>query len=252
LVVTYHGAAPRKSIRRTFFRFVVRTSSGSISVAPINISGWEHWWHWSPEIATSKVEPHGDAVKVGARPIEVENANRPNAPMRLGWLGRLDPPKRPDMWIASLARARESGIDILGVMAGGGSLFEQTRRETFSLDLDVHFLGWETAGASLSQMDVLLTWSDSEGVPFVIQEAIWAGIPCLTNDLPGPTAFLGSKELGVVDKDSVVDVLRILTDPKARSELQLEQFARLQTLLAEGRPEWKFASHYQHLAAGGP
>jgi glycosyltransferase involved in cell wall biosynthesis len=101
-------------------------------------------------------------------------------------------------------------------------------------------------------MDVLLTWSDSEGVPFVIQEAIWAGIPCLTNDLPGPTAFLDSKELGVVDKDSVVDVLRILTDPKARSELQLEQFARLQTLLAEGRPEWKFASHYQHLAAGGP
>jgi len=137
-------------------------------------------------------------------------------------------------------------------MAGDGPLLEKTRREILNLNLDVDFLGWQTAGAALSQMDVLLTWSDSEGVPFVIQEALWAGIPCITNDLPGPTAFLGPEELGVVDEDSVVGVLSILTNPKARSEFQLGQFTRVQTLLAEGRAEWKFASHYQHLAAGGP
>jgi len=137
-------------------------------------------------------------------------------------------------------------------MAGDGPLLEKTRREILNLNLDVDFLGWQTAGAALSQMDVLLTWSDSEGVPFVIQEALWAGIPCITNDLPGPTAFLGPGELGVVDEDSVVGVLKSLTNPKARSELQLEQFNRLLVLLTEGRAEWKFASRYQHLAAGGP
>lgn len=250
LVVTYHGSAPRTWLRRTFFRFAAKTSSGSISVAPINISGWKHWWHWNSETATSKIEPHGDAINVQARPIEVENVNKSNTSMRLGWLGRFDPPKRPDMWLASLARARESGIDIVGVMAGDGSLLEQARRQAFSLGLDVHFLGWETKDNALSQMDVLLAWSDSEGVPFVIQEAIWAGVPCLTNDLPGPTAFLGSGELGVVDTDSIIEVLKIMTEPRARSELQLKQLARLQTLLADGRAEWKFASHYQHLAAG--
>jgi glycosyltransferase involved in cell wall biosynthesis len=251
VVVTFHGAPPGRWIRRTFFRFAAKISAGAVSVAPINVPGWEHWWHWSPAIAVNEVEPQGDASRVEARAIEAESAKRLNATLTLGWLGRLDLPKRPDMWLNSLARARESGVDIRGVMVGDGPLFVQTRLEALNLNLDVEFLGRQTAGEAFRQMDVLLTWSDSEGVPFVMQEAIWAGIPCITNDLPGPTAFLGLGSLGVVDKDSVVGVLRILTDPKVRSELQLEQFNRLQVLLAEGRAEQKFASRYQHLALGG-
>jgi glycosyltransferase involved in cell wall biosynthesis len=252
LVITFHGAPPRGRVRRTFFRFAANASCGAISVAPIDVPGWEHWWHWSPAIATDRVEPHVDALKVGSHSIEVEGAKRPHTPLTLGWLGRFESPKRPDRWVAVLASARASGIDIRGVMAGDGPLLEQTRRETLNLNLDVDFLGWQTAVAALSQMDVLLTWSDSEGVPFVIQEALWAGTPCITNNLPGPTAFLGPGELGVVDEDSVVGVLRMLINPKARSELHLKQITRLQTLLAEGRAEWKFASRYQHLAASGP
>jgi len=65
----------------------------------------------------------------------------------------------------------------------------------------------------------LLTWSDSEGIPFVIQEAICAGISCLSNDLPGPAAFLGLGSLSTVDEKPVVAVLEILADPRPRAEL---------------------------------
>ena len=250
LVVTFHGAPPSGWIRRTFFRLAAKISIGAIAVAPIKVSGWEHWWHWSSAIAINEVKPQGDASRVKARAIEAKSAKRLNATLTLGWLGRLDLPKRPDMWLNSLARARESGVDIRGIMVGDGPLFVQTRMEALNLDLDVELLGWQTAETALGQMDVLLTWSDAEGVPFVMQEAICAGIPCLTNDLPGPAAFLGLGSVGIVDEKSVASVLETLVDPRARAELQLEQLERLKFLLAEGRPEEKFAGRYQHLAAG--
>lgn len=252
VVVTFLGAPPRGRIRQTFFRFSAKISSGAISVAPISVPGWEHWWHWSPAITTNAVKSQASGMSIQDRAIEPASASKADTFMTVGWLGRFESPKRPDRWLAALARARESGIDIRGVMSGDGPLLARTHGEALRLNLDVDFLGWQAARSTvLSRIDVLLAWSDSEGVPLVLQEAIWSGIPCITNDLPGPTAFLGVGSLGVVDEDSVVGVLKSLTDPKTRSELQLEQFTRLQTLLAEGRAEWKFASRYQHLATGG-
>ena len=251
LVVTFHGAPPSGRLRRTFFRIVSKVSTGAVSVAPINMSGWKHWWHWSPAVDFNLVHGLTDLSKSSAGVSAIDEMAAPTAQLVLGWLGRFDLPKRPDIWLITLARAREQGIDIRGVMAGDGPLLDQTQKDVLNRDLDVEFLGWQTAEAALSQMDVLLTWSDSEGVPFVMQEAIAAGIPCLTNDLPGPASFLGARSLGVVTENSVVKVLGLLADSKERMGLHLEQSERLKLLLAEGRPEEKFASLYQHRVAGG-
>ena len=250
VVVTFLGGPPSGWIRQIVFRLIAKISAGAITVAPLSVPGWQHWWHWSPVITATTVESQGNGMSMTDRAIEPSSANKAGAYMTLGWLGRFEFPKRPDKWLAALARAQERGIDIRGVMAGDGPLLAQTRREALKLNLDIDFLGWQTTHSAIfSRIDALLTWSDSEGVPFVLQEAIWAGIPCIANDLPGPAVFLGVGSLGVVDEDSIVGVLESLTDPKFRSGLQLDQFKRLKFLLAEGRPEEKFASRYQHFAA---
>lgn len=251
VVVTFLGGPPDGWIRRMVFRFFVKISAGAITVAPVNIPGWQHWWHWSPYVTGSNEELWENGKRIVDRTMGSGKTSEEVRSLTLGWLGRFEYPKRPDKWLAVLAQAQGEGIQVRGVMAGDGPLLAQMRQEALRMNLDVDFLGWQPEHASIfGHIDALLTWSDSEGVPLVLQEAIWAGIPCLTNNLPGPAAFLGPDSLAVIDESSSVDVIKKLIDPHFRSVLQVEQLERLNLLLAEGRAEQKFAVKYQHLAVG--
>ena len=86
-------------------------------------------------------------------------------------------------------------------------------------------------------MDVLHTWSDSEGVPFVIQEGIWTCTLILSNDLTGPRALLGAAPSSIVSEEEATHALFVLRDAQARRDLHAQQLQHIRRLQAAGRPE---------------
>ena len=229
VVVTYHGAAPTSRARRLALSWIPRFATAAMCVAPIDVKGWEHRWHWSPFLDTEPVP--------GLRGRDERSVIPSDPVMVLGWFGRLDHPKRPDIWVEILRQAAMAGMTIRGIVIGAGPLEKQIRAAVQSAEVDVEFLGEMGPAEAFSRMDVLLTWSDSEGVPFTIQEAIWAGIPCLSNDLPGPRVLLRSTPGSIVDENNVIPRLKELTEPAARMELGASQLEHIAELLAMGKAE---------------
>jgi glycosyltransferase involved in cell wall biosynthesis len=168
--------------------------------------------------------------------------------MVLGWFGRLDHPKRPDIWVEILRQAAMAGMTIRGIVIGAGPLEKQMRAAVQSAEVDVEFLGEMGPAEAFSRMDVLLTWSDSEGVPFTIQEAIWGGIPCLSNDLPGPKALLGFTPESIVDQTNAVGMLEHLRGYRFRAMMRARQLEYLTELKATGKPEVAFESCFRPIS----
>ena len=227
VAVTFHGAVPTGWGRRTVFGIIPWFSAAAISVGPVKVRGWEHLWHWSPLIV-------GEPLSPVQRP---EPASPLENHLVIGWFGRLDHPKRPDIWIGILRAAANSGINVRGIVVGEGPLEAAMRLAALTQKLDVSFRGPRPPIEAFQEMDVLLTWSDSEGVPFVIQEGIWAGIPCLSNNLPGPRALLGATPSSIVSEEEATHALFLLRDAQARRDLHAQQLQHIRRLQTAGRPE---------------
>jgi glycosyltransferase involved in cell wall biosynthesis len=100
----------------------------------------------------------------------------PAAPLRCVYIGRLAPRKGLDEILESLAGAPASLV-----IAGSGPEEARLRRKAAELDLEsrVRFAGptWgEEKAHLLSQADVLLLPSHSEGLPYALLEAMAAGV----------------------------------------------------------------------------
>jgi glycosyltransferase involved in cell wall biosynthesis len=133
------------------------------------------------------------------------------------FVSRLAPPKRPELFVDAMAAVAEAVPGARGVILGEGpgrAALEQQIRETGA---PVRLMG---------QVDDMTSWyaqawgvclfSDSEGLPFVVQEAMWAGRPVVTSPLRGISWFAGDSVRYVTDPASIVDALVELCDPETR------------------------------------
>jgi glycosyltransferase involved in cell wall biosynthesis len=231
IVVTHHGSPDLDPQRRIYASILPKRVWKAISVVPLSIPGWEHWWHWSPVVGAEKSADGSDNWHPAREPIELGT-------LVIGWFGRVDVPKRPDVWLEQLERVVADGQPARGVVIGDGPLLDGMRTTATRKELLVDFLGRMDPVSAMASMDVLLTWSDSEGVPFVIQEAIALGVPAVTNDLPGPRALLAEAG-GITTLEGAPRTLTHLALPEARGSLLSSQRARLQNLHAEGTAEDK-------------
>ena len=205
--VTLHGAgrlAEQGSVgtaARNFGRRVAPAlASRGYSVNPA--PGWETLLHASPRLSGIRPAPVTDAIE----------------PVFL-WVGRLDPPKRPDVFVEAVALAARRH-PVRGRVVGDGVLREATERLARELEAPVDFLGArDDVAAQLSDARALCLFSDFEGVPFVVQEAMWAGRPVVLSDLPTLRWFAGDAARYVSGAADAARVLDDLTDlSTARSE----------------------------------
>ncbi len=99
-------------------------------------------------------------------------------------VSRLIPVKRLDIFLHSLALARQEVPELRGLLIGDGS--QRAALEKLAADLGllpngVRFLGQrEDVPALLSQVDMLLITSEFEGFPNVLLEAMASGLPVVT------------------------------------------------------------------------
>lgn len=226
IIVTHHGGPDLDLQRRIYARLLPKRVWKATSGVPLNITGWTHWWHWSPVLDAQRGADGRYHWAPARQPVD------PGGPV-LGWFGRIDAPKRPDVWLEILGTVRAAGQPVRGVVVGDGPLLDDMRATAQRLNLPVEFLGRQNPATAMQTMDVLLTWSDSEGVLFVNQEAIALGVPVITNDIPGPSAFLGEAG-GVVSVQTARATLQHIFEPSAREALLRSQQARMDRLRTEG------------------
>ncbi|MDX2065531.1 MAG: glycosyltransferase [Fimbriimonadaceae bacterium] len=135
----------------------------------------------------------------------------------VGFVGRFDPPKRPELAVEAFARSGISDRARL-VMVGDGSLAASVEAAIARLGLAgrVIRLGAVSAGPILSGFDLHLMTSDGESLPYVLVEAQAMAQPIVATDVGAVREIVADGVSGYVlpagDADGLARRLRELAD----------------------------------------
>lgn len=215
-----------------------RHSKGSFSARPW-LSAYQRWL-WSrvlkaadeiicvsPQVCdevASQTRRRASLVRNGV-PIPEQVAPPPGT-KTVGFIGRLDPNKRVEDFIAAAALVGADHPELRFVIAGAGLSRDpyEERYRTMVRDLDlegsVTFLGQvEHAESLLDTFDIFVFPSALEGHPLVLLEAMARGTSLIATDIPGIRDSVADGEEGFVvpvgSPTDIADRIRILTqDPK--------------------------------------
>lgn len=113
------------------------------------------------------------------------------------FVGRLVPVKRVDLILeaANVLQKTANNFHIYIVGDGPEALTLKSKNKEFGLDERVTFLGFRNDARQLIYAaDILVISSDSEGIPTVLLDAMFAGVPVVSTDLPGVREVLQQVE----------------------------------------------------------
>lgn len=143
---------------------------------------------------------------------------------RVLFVGHLDEQKRPLLFVSLISELRRRGLDVLGVMAGGGPLHDEVVSRAHPSGIEV--LGpRDDVPALLTGADLfVLTSRPPEGMPGVLIEAGMAGVAVVTTDVPGARDVVVDGVTGLVvgvdDEIGLADAAdRLLRDDALRAEM---------------------------------
>lgn len=183
-VLHHHGAEFPDFVERTgpgwlwFTSLVCRT-------ADVNIVLGERWRVILRDrlgVAAERIVLVHNAIRTVSR-AERSQRDRPG-PARLLLLANLTPRKGVQEALLALKGLRESGVDAVLSLAGGGQVehYGQVAAKLGIAD-HCHFLGWVDRAATerlLCEADILIVPSHQEGFPMSIIEAFAARLPVVT------------------------------------------------------------------------
>ena len=232
--VTMHGAGRvagqgpvGTAVRRAARRVAPRLARTAYSASPA--PGWRTLLHASPRLAGLDVT-HLPAART--------------VPTFL-WVGRLDVPKRPDVFVRACHEASRHR-DLRGRVVGDGPLLEEARDLARRLGAPVEFLGERhDLAAQLLEAWALCLFSDFEGVPFAVQEAMWAGRAVVLSDLPGLRWFAGDSAQYVDGVAAAAEAIQRLCDHDVAQALGDEAAGRAHDLLTADAPFPQLLSDYR-------
>jgi glycosyltransferase involved in cell wall biosynthesis len=113
---------------------------------------------------------------------------------------RLDPPKRQDLLIESVARLVDDGVDLGLVLIGAGCRRDEWEARCRRLGIAdrTRFVGCQpnaTIPAALAGADVIATPTDWEAFPIQLLEALASGKPMVVSDAPPYDAILAGQDV---------------------------------------------------------
>jgi glycosyltransferase involved in cell wall biosynthesis len=177
-------------------RYLARSSAAVIAVSEEEAA---HARQLGIAAAKVHIVPNGiDCPALPPRALARSRLGLGEAEFAVGFAGRLTSQKAPDLLLAAFAKIAERWPLAHLVMIGGGPL-EQVLREQVAvqgLDRRVHLLGETEAVSVMPALDLFCLSSRYEGMPYVLLEALAAGLPivatrvggvrsCVTHDVNG-------------------------------------------------------------------
>jgi glycosyltransferase involved in cell wall biosynthesis len=175
--VTLHssGRNPGQTAVGTWIRKASRGiaplfARGAFSVVPVARGRWSTMLVPSPRLEALDRKAPGE---LASHPLFVFPA-------------RLAPPKRPELFIDAMAALAERVPGVEGVVLGEGPDRTSLEARILATGAPVRLLGYvEDPTPWYRQAWGVCLLSDFESLPFVVQEAMWAGRAVVSSDLPG-------------------------------------------------------------------
>ena len=179
----------------------------------------------------------------------------------LGMVARVHPVKRHDLFLAAVADAVASGLDVHALLAGSGTSPASPELvhlvAAAGLAGRAHLLGERTdVELVFPALDVLVSASGwAEGFPNAVAEAMACGVPCVVTDTGDCAELLGAAGAVVPPGDgaalaaALVDLLRLPAE--RRSALGRLGRERVAARFSLGQSTARYAALYEELARAG-
>jgi glycosyltransferase involved in cell wall biosynthesis len=216
--------AERSMAERTQLLFAVSPSCAE-ELAELGVAPRERLRVVPPGLDLTRYSP---AARAAAR----QRLELSDQEVALGFVGRLVPIKRPEMFLLAVARVAQSlGGPVCAVCIGEGPRLSVLRKHAARLSRQkvpcrILFPGvQEDLATLLPALDVLLLTSRREGCPLSAIEAFASGVPVVGLDVPGVRDILGPWGAGVLVPDAEREhglekaLLQLLGDPDRRAML---------------------------------
>ncbi|HEY2805711.1 MAG TPA: glycosyltransferase [Gemmatimonadales bacterium] len=136
-----------------------------------------------------------------------ERLGVPAEGQRVGWVGRLDVEKGPDVMIDALAELRRKDVSLS--MIGRGPMEPALREQARTRGIDAQ-VSWHNAVRGAAELmpafDLFAMSSRTEGTPMVLFEAMSAEVPVVTTSVGGVPDVVTAKEALLVSAERPADL----------------------------------------------
>jgi glycosyltransferase involved in cell wall biosynthesis len=177
----------------------------------------------------------------------------------VGFVGRLEHEKGPDLFIRAVEYVHQHYPDVHFVIAGEGSMRGQIEKmcKQMRLDQHVHFVGWLTDTASLySNLDILAHTSRSDGTSLVLLEAMACACPQVGIAVGGVREIIENESTGMLagegDWEEVgIKIIQLLEEPDRMKSMGQAARVRLEELFDVVKNTQTTAEVLQKIACTG-
>jgi len=144
--------------------------------------------------------------------------------LRVGYIGRLVPIKRPDRFVDVAARLAPRYPHVEFVIVGDGPLGDEMRARA-GHESNIHFIGWSREIPSiLATLDIVVLCSDNEGIPLSLIEASYVGVPIIATNVGSVSDVVVDGVNGILVEPTVEALANgietVLNDAELRKQLE--------------------------------
>ncbi len=213
------------------------------------------------DLPSDKISTIPNSVSLGGvrSPLSPEEAKRrlgiPEGAAVVGIVGRLEPIKRIDLFLAAGREIARQLPATRFVIAGEGSENARLRKLAHDLNIADHvfFLGHrDDIYDVLRSFDILVICSDHEGLPTVLLEALHLGVPVVARRVGGIGEVIEDRQTGMLLDSNQPSALaqaclQLLRDNDLRRVLQAAGRVRVREQYDSGEAAAKVAALYRSL-----
>lgn len=262
VVTTFHGSDVNRTLEDPATRYVVEELvAASDQITAVSGTLADRLKTAIPGIAPRLSVIHNGVPTAFAAAADVPQAvNGPTTRWEVLLAGQLIPRKGGDVLLDALARVREEIPTVRAAFAGSGRFETELRAQVVRLGLgsNVEFLGnlsRERLSAAYRATKVLVIPSRSEGLPLVLLEALWLGVPVVATAVDGLPEVVRENVNGLLvppdNAKALADALRrVLLDTGLRQRLSGQARASIADRYSPEVTTAKYAEVYRMVLAG--